>query len=261
MSIRTWIITAGAVLAGSFVVAKPIADSQWKAILPDANFEALVTAEAKTLTSNLDKGLNKQTTARSRTSAMMIAGYAQSSMMAGDGKSGQMATLRDHALKTCEAIEKSKLDDAKRLAAGLSPSVKADAGAKTEPVDLCKQLELEELMHQFKPERAGGKELEKKIKAYMQKRAPLTTEEMKDATTAAYQTAIIAQFAVGYAPKTDTGKKKKADWLDWSHEMNDLAVAAAKTASAAKPDEKAVKAAMRKLDDVCTKCHAVFKEQ
>ncbi len=260
MSIRNWVLATVAVILGSWAAARPAADAVWKAVLPDADFAALVTSEAKLLQSHLEQGLNKQTTMRSRISAMMIAGYAQSSMMAGGAKAQQLAELRDMAIKVCDAIEKANTDDAKKLAAGLSPTATGDGSAKTEPVDLNKYFILDELMHQFKPERAGGKDLEKRIKSYMQKRAPLTTADLKDATTAAYQSAIIAQFTVGYAPKVDAGKKKKADWLAWTYEMGDTALAAAKAASAAKPDDKGVKAAFKKLDDACTKCHTVFKE-
>jgi hypothetical protein len=247
---------------GTLVVARPGADGPWKAVLPEAEFVKLVTVENKLLKDHIGKGLDeKRNVTRAQVSAAMIAAYAQSSMMAGGAKADQLAGLRDLAIKTAKAIESKNSEEANKLAAILTPTAKGDAGAKKEPVDLNKLIDLDDLMHQFSPQRGGGKELEKKIKTFMQKRAALTADELKDATMCAYQTAIIAQFAVGFAPEADQGKKKKADWLTWSHEMGDLALAAAKASSAAKPDDKSVKAAFRMLDEGCTRCHNVFKEK
>ena len=262
MSMRNWVVATSLVLFGSWVAARPSADSPWKAVLPDAEFAKLVNIENKLLHDHIGKGLDeKRNATRARVSALMIAGYAQSGMMAGGDKAEQLAGLRDLAIKAAKAVEDGKADDAKKLAGMLTPTAKGEAGAKKEPVDLNKLLDLEELMNQFKLEKAGGKELEKKIKTFMQKRAALSVEELKDATVTAYQAAIISQFTVGFAPKADEGKKKKADWLKWSHEMGDMAVAAAKASSASKPDDKGVKAAFRKLDDVCANCHGVFKDK
>jgi hypothetical protein len=262
MSMRKWVLTVSIVLAGSWAAARPGVDGPWKAVLPEAEFAKLVTFENKLLQEHIGKGLDEKRNAnRARVSALMIAGFAQSSMMAGGAKADQLAGLRDLAIKAAKAVEDGKTDEAKKLADSLTPTAKGEAGAKTEPTNLNKLLDLEELMHQFKPERAGGKDLEKKIKTFTQKRAALTTEELKDATVSAYQTAIIAQFTIGFAPAADQGKKKKADWVTWSQEMGELAVAAAKASSAAKPDDKGVKAAFKKLDDACAKCHTVFKDK
>lgn len=259
MSIRQLVVISS-VLAASWVAARPVADGPWKALLPDSEFAKLVTLDSKLVQENLSKGLDEKRYANgARRSAMMIAGYAQSSMMARGSNAAQLAGLRDHALKLSKAIDERNLAEAKKLAAEVSPTF-AGAPGKAEPVDLNKPFDLGELMHQFKPERSGGKDLEKKIKTYMQKRAALTSEEVKDAVVTAYQTAIIAQFTFGFGPKVDQGKKKKADWATWTTEMGDLALAAAKVSSTTKPDDKAVKAAFKKLDDACTRCHAVFKE-
>jgi cytochrome c556 len=102
--------------------------------------------------------------------------------------------------------------------------------------------------------------LEKKLKTYMQKRAALTPDELKDAVVSAYMTAIIAHYTEAMAPAADAGAKKKADWLKWTTDMEESAIAAAKAAGAAKPDDKAVKAAFKKLDESCAKCHAVFRD-
>jgi len=61
------------------------------------------------------------------------------------------------------------------------------------------------------------------------------------------------------APAADEGKKKKADWIKWSQEMGENSLAASKAAGAAKTDDKAVKAALKKLDDTCTTCHNTFR--
>ena len=60
----------------------------------------------------------------------------------------------------------------------------------------------------------------------------------------------LSQDAYGRAV-ADVGSGK----LNW-----DVILPAAKAAGAAKPDDKAVKAAFKKLDESCAKCHAVFRD-
>ena len=122
------------------------------------------------------------------------------------------------------------------------------------------QFGLDELMQQFKPEKSGGIGLEAALVTPAQKRGMLTANELKSAATAALRIAVIAQPTEAYVPANDEGKKTKAAWVKWSKEMGDLAIDAAKLAKAPKPDDKAVKAALRKLEDNCKACHAVFRD-
>jgi len=258
---RLVLLAAIALLTGfSSSKARTEDNSPWKAVLTDAEFTRLVADETKTLNAALSKSDEKKMATKAKVAAIMIAAYAQSNMLGNTGKAAQLAGLRDQAIKLSHSIGENKIEEAKSMAAAINPTAPGVAGAKTEAAELHKLLDLDELMTQFKPEQSGGKALEKKIKAYMQKRAALTADEIKDAIGIAYQTAIIAQFTDAMAPD-DSGEKKKSDWVKWSKEMGELGVNAAKLASAAKPDDKAVKAAFKKLDDNCAKCHAIFRQQ
>jgi cytochrome c556 len=237
------------------------ADSKgpWKSVLPEGEFSKLVTAEAKVVSDAIGKGLaDKKMATKAKVSALMIAAYAQSAMLGNAAKGPQLAALRDKAVAASKAAADGNADEARKLAAELTPT--AGGTGKAEPVDLSKHLDLADLMTQFKPERGGGKELEKKLKALSAKRAALTPAEVQDAVSLAYQSAIIAQFTEVMGPDADMGNKKKADWIKMSQEMGTLGVEAAKTASASRPDDKAVKAALKRLDDNCTKCHQVFRD-
>jgi len=62
-----------------------------------------------------------------------------------------------------------------------------------------------------------------------------------------WQMAIIAQYTDALAPEA-TRQQKKADWIKWSHEWRPVR-RRREAAGAAKADDKAVKAAWRKIDD------------
>jgi len=263
MNRRFWIATAALsiILVASVALARPHGTGPWKAVFSDADFQKVMAAEAKSLQEALSKSGEKKMVTKAKVSALMMAAYLQSQMLGDTKKSAELATMRDHAVAIAKAIADGNMDDAKKLANEMTPNMKAKAGAKTEPADLHKYMDLDELMTQFKPEGSGGKAMEKKIKQYMQKRAALSADEIKDAVLVGHQTAIIAQFTEMYGPDSDMGKKTKADWVRWSKEMGELGVEAAKLGSAAKADDKAIKAAFKKLDDNCAKCHAVWREQ
>lgn len=247
------------VLAG--LTAGAIAAGPWRPILGEAEYKTLVAAESRSLNDTLAKGIDEKKMAlRARNSAMMLAAYAQAMAAGSTAKKQMYFQHRDGALKLAAAIAANKADEAKTLAKGVEPTASAKASVPEKMLDLSKDYELGDLMTQFKPEKGGGRELEKKIKATMQKRAALSADEMKDAVVTAYMTAIIAQYTEAMAPATDAGAKKKGDWIKWSVEMEEAGVAAAKLAGAAKPDDKAVKAAFKKLDETCNKCHAVFRD-
>jgi hypothetical protein len=250
-----WISTCSAVtlMAASVLIARAAEKGPWRPILSEADYKKLVEAETKTLNDALAKGISdKKVAVRALNAAMMLAAYHQAMALAGNDAPA-MAGARDAALAAAKAVTDGNADAAKK-ALGEKKTGKPDA------VDLSKGYELADLMTQFKPEKSGGRELEKKLKATAQKRAALTPADLNDAHLAANMMAIIAQYTEAMAPEADAGMKKKADWIKWSVEMGELSVAAAKAAGAAKPDDKAVKAAFKKLDESCNKCHAVFRD-
>jgi len=248
--------------ASAFVVASSVAafdGGSMKTLLPAADVAKLIESETKVINSTLAAGIGeKKMGTKVKVSALMLAQYAQNGMVAEPGKAGQYAGLRDRAVQLAKAAEAGNADEAKALAKTLT--LAGGPAAKPDAVDLAKLMDLDELMQQFKPERGGGKELEKKLQFLAKRRAPLTAAEVADAASLGLQSAVIGQLAEHYAPAADMGAKKKADWVAWSQDMAKLSLEAARLASATKPDEKAVKAALKKMDDNCAKCHSVFKD-
>jgi cytochrome c556 len=56
------------------------------------------------------------------------------------------------------------------------------------------------------------------------------------------------------------GKKTPEEWLKLAKEMGTEAVAAAELAKKPKPDDKMVKAAIKRLDATCENCHIKYRD-
>lgn len=254
--LAAWVLVVG--MAGVVTAAGA---GSWKPTISVGELPKLLSNETAVIQKSVTGGLgDKKNATRARVSALMIAGYAQSAMLGDKAKSAQLAGLRDHAIALAQAIKSGKDGDVKSMLEQVKPDYAGKPGTKTDAVDLSQYLDLDDLMTQFKPERSGGKGLEKVLTTYAGKRAPLSADDMKGVVLLANQCAVIAQFTHAFAPAADEGKKKKADWLKWSVEMEETAVASANAASASRPNDKAVKAALKKLEDSCVKCHAVFRD-
>lgn len=250
---RLWIGAAIVAIGTACTEAASEQPGPWKAVLTDSELASLVAADARIINDVLAKGApDKKAVAKIRAAALMTAVYAQG---AGEAQNG----LRDIALKVGKAARDGKFDDVKKLAADMKPGA-ASPGAKAGAIALQELFELEELMQQFKPERGGGIELEKALQTAAKKRAALTPNEIKAVVPVLLRIAAIAQPCEAFAPAKDEGKKTRADWNKWSREMGTFALDAAKLAKAAKPDDKALKAALMKVDKNCTDCHNVFRD-
>ncbi|MFL5330533.1 MAG: hypothetical protein ACJ8C4_16645 [Gemmataceae bacterium] len=231
----------------------------WKAVVPEKDADKLISTDVELVKETVAQGLSDKKSARkAKATALLIAGYAQSAMLSYGTNAGRYALLRDRAIAVAQAITDGKTAESRKLAAELS-RVSSAGGAKTEAVDLAASLDLDTLMSSFRPESRGGRGWEAKLKKLEGKRS-LSSDDVKDSMQLGYQCAVIAQFTESLAPAADEGKKKKADWIKWSREMGENALAVSKAAGAAKPDEKIVRNALKKLDDSCTRCHAVFRD-
>lgn len=148
---------------------------------------------------------------------------------------------------------------------------KDDAGAAKEAQSVGKKASLDDVMGLFRLRAKGGLGVGKagsvtpdgiEAKLIGLGRKPLAQaqldKEADDLAKAAIATAAIAELALQHAPDKDMGMKKKKDWVDWSKEMRDSAVALADAAKAKKPD--AVKTAAAKLNSSCNNCHGVFRD-
>src|SRR5271166_808524 len=101
-------------------------------LLPEADYVKLVTHDAKVIQDALAKGaLDKKTGRKVKATAFMIAVYAQANMKG----AGELAALRDDALKVVKLVEDGNVKEAAAVAAKLVPHPKG-AGGKAEPVAL-----------------------------------------------------------------------------------------------------------------------------
>ena len=232
--------------------------------VPEGEFKTLVEQDAKnieTMIATGKKGGAANTSKASRaikSSALMIAAYAQSRIGSKGADDAKLATLRDAAIKVGTAAGKKKFDDAAAGVKALSIAAAADPKASVKKVDLVAaagEFDIEELMYQFKKTSVGGLGIEEEIKAQA-KKATITPA---NATAMAQRVLIIADFCdvIGINGGFNAGKPKKA-WDDFNKDMR-VAAQGLITAAAGKPTAAALQTAFTKLDSSCVKCHDKFK--
>jgi hypothetical protein len=187
-----------------------------------------------------------------RMAAFMIAVYAQN---AKDNLSA-MATLRDQAFKVMKAAEGGKADETKKLAAMLGPNIKPDPAAKTAPVALEKQLDLESVMRMFSGEKVGGFGMEKALEDLIDAKG-LDAGQLEKSALLGQKISMIAKVAQAYGPESDQGKKTKKLWSELAVEMH---IEASELAAAARANKDAdIGKFANKLTVTCTKCHDIFR--
>jgi len=114
-------------------------------------------------------------------------------------------------------------------------------------------------MQVFKPERGAGLEWEKKLQMARDKRSAYTPAEYQTMVPLMYRIAAISQPTEAFAP-APMGTKTPEEWIKLSKEMGTEAVAAAELAKKPKPDDKMVKAAVKRLDATCESCHIKYRD-
>jgi hypothetical protein len=231
----------------------------YKPVLPDDVFAKLVAEDAKVIKDSLAKASDKKMANKAKVAALMIAVYAQGAAGKPGAKAAELAGLRDEALKVAKAIDAGKVDEAKKKADDLKATGVSAVGAKSGPIAVHDGFDIDLVMQQFKPERGGGLELEKKLQTYVNKRSDYTAVDYQQMVPLLYRIAEIAQPTEALAP-APMGQKDPAKWVKWSQEMGTLAAEAAELAKKPKPDSKAVKAALKNLDANCTTCHTLFRD-
>jgi hypothetical protein len=247
------------VVTASGTAADAKATAVYKPILPDDVFAKLVNDDAKVIKDSLAKAPDKKMVAKAKAAALMIAVYAQGEAIKPGGKAAEMAGLRDAALKTAKAIDSGNMGEAKSMADTLKPTGVAAPSAKPGPMPVHEGFEIDLVMQQFKPERGGGLDLEKTLQKFVNKRSGYTPADYQQMVPLLYRIAEIAQPTEALVP-APMGQKDPAKWTKWSEEMGILALDAVKLAKKPKPDDKAVKAALKNLDNNCTNCHTVFRD-
>ncbi len=245
--------------AGGTAADAKSAAGMYKPVIPEDVLTQLITDEGKALRDAVAKASDKKQASKARAIALLIAVYGQDEALRGGGKAAAMAGLRDTALKLAKAVADGKLDEAKKLAADVKPSGAAAAGGQPGPVAVTEQFEIDTLMQVFKPERGGGMEWEKKLQQMRDKRSAYTAADYQQLVPLMYRIAAVAQPTEALAP-APMGKKTPAEWVKLAREMGEQAVAAGELAHKPKPDDKAVKAAVKKLEATCTACHEKFRD-
>ncbi len=219
-----------------------------KGALSKAELTRLVNHDAKAIQEALAKGtLDKKSTRKVRAAAFMIALYAQ-----GGGLTG----LRDTALKVNKLVEEGNVKEAAALAAKLTPD--APGEGKGDPVVWEKQLDLENVMHQFSSERVGGFGMEKELDDLRDVKEAFTKDQLERLALLGAKLAMIAHITAAYAEeKNEGGMKTKANWLKFGENFHSAARALAEAAGS--KNEGATRAALDRLNTSCTKCHDVFR--
>jgi len=232
----------------------------YKPILPENVFSQLVTEEAKSLKEAVGKAGDKKQAVKARSLALMIAIYAQGEAARGGPKAQAMAGLRDAALNVARAIGDGKIDDAKKLVDDIKPTGKADPSAKPGALAIHDDFDMDTLMQVFRRDRSAGLEWELKLNKLVEKRGAYSPAEYQQIVPLMYRIAAIAQATEAYAPTMPMGKKLPADWIKLSKEMGEESLAVAELAKKSKPDDKMVKAALKKVENTCTVCHEKFRD-
>ena len=229
-----------------------VVTGQGQGTLPPGDLAKLLAMEAKNIETELSKStFSKKGQKKVRMAAFMVAVYAQN---AKDDPAG-MATLRDSALKLMKAADAGNAADAKKLAANLKTNIK-DPGAKSAPVALEKELELEYLMRMFSGEKVGGFGLEKALEDLVEAKS-VDAAQLEKTALLGQKIGFIAKVSHGYGPESDSGKKTKKAWNELADEMESAAKELATAAKANKGSE--ISKLADKLSGTCLKCHDIFR--
>ncbi len=228
--------------------------------VPEKEFKALTEQDIKNIQLLLNDGKPaKKTADRSiKSSALMIAAYAQSRLGANAADDAKLATLRDTAIKVAMTGGKKKYMDAVASAKMLDPGMAAAGKPDTKKIDLIKatEVDMEELMYQFKKTAVGGLGIEEEIKASSKKAVATMTPEK--ALGIAQRIQIVGEFCDSLQPQGGfSAAKPKKDWDDYNKKMKDAATDLATAAKGNNP--KGLMAAFTKVDASCVACHNKFK--
>lgn len=225
----------------------------------DPELQRLIERSAKIVRESLGNGNPDQPSAqRAHAQAVMIAVYAQSGP--GGAHTFRRATLRDGALRLAAALRDKNYPGAQKQARALvylHPDPRAPVGSVR---ILTRHIDLEDMMHQFVPERRGGLGVEMKIhklvgnkdnaKAKVLPREALDDEMVLMAQQVAH---VAAWIKDDYKPPN----KKLAEWKARADDARQAALDLA-TAARAKNGKEAWQALTR-LDIACCNCHDIFR--
>jgi hypothetical protein len=180
--------------------------------------------------------------------AGMVAAVVGLIYAAGTSKAGGNKEIVATVDKIADAIKSGDMDTAKKLAAA------------------AKKYDLEDVMDLFKTVKKDGRGWKgaKPTDGIEAKIREVARDGDKNIAknTAIYEeigpvTAAIAMIAEAKAPEKDSGKKLKKNWIQWSQDVQEGAVALAKAAKSKSAAD--TKTAMTKINNACNACHSDFR--
>jgi hypothetical protein len=254
-------LVAAALIAGIALLrpagAADVGDDEFKALLDhdikiiNQSVQAVEKASAKE-----KKGIEKNAASGIKSSALMIAGYANDRISGSNATAdGKSAAIRDTALKIYKAADAKDFKGAAELAKGLADAKPAAGAKKIDLAAAAKELgevTQKEVMHNFLKTSQFGTNYEADIIANAKK----ATAKPADANLMAHRVLVMGEYNK-FITKTNNAAEKKS----WD-EMNEKMIKAAQDLQAA-AKKKSSAADMAKvftvLNSTCTACHDDFK--
>jgi hypothetical protein len=197
--------------------------------------------------------------------AMMLAMYGEAT---GD------EALRGWALKVGEASSKllaearkpendQGIRDASAAVAKLAKDLVVKAGnAPLTPANLQNQnkFALDEVMSPFRAARVGGLNIDRDIKDMTKKEMPAPIDPAAVELLAA-RTIILGEYMQYFPNAKVNNAAKMAQWANWSKETVELSKQLAEeSVKGKKADETRLLFLLKKLEENCAACHAVFRD-
>jgi hypothetical protein len=243
----------------------------WKQFLPAEPFQVLVKRAAENAQKALSGSPDEEALKKAQFNGLMIAGYVRS---AKEPDTPERGAVRDAGLKLARlAGEKSKVEEARRLAADLAAEkVKAAGTGEKEFNPQAYLKDLADLMEHFKTQKKGGEGIHEKLqsniplkgtlngieeKLRVLVRRKLTDANMKkeadELALLGYRAAVVGELTYYYPQK-----KNAKEWQELSLEMRDAGIALAEAAKTR--DSEAVLKAGNNLNSSCNRCHSEFRK-
>lgn len=247
---RSIVASAGLVLGVWLLAVSPSAAQNKDQVLPDPEYPKMLQYGVKSIKDALKGGAPKEElTTKARTTAVMIAAYAQQNLEGADGQ--QRATVRDAALKLVKTIDGKKYADAVKDADALL-TIKEDPRAKKDKVKLLGELKFRDLMNQFHHPPDGGYGIHRDFYQYQLGMKGIPANDLRDPLMIkAYQVAVTADLVNSRVPN-----KNEKEWAMYSSDLRKAGVELAEGVKA--KDSKSCLDAISKITNSCTNCHKIF---
>jgi Cytochrome C' len=249
---RIW-LGAAVLMSGLFALAGA---TTLAADVPDDVLAGLIEQDARQINKLLGEPRPEKRIPFIKSSAMMLAAYAQDGMGKNSAQAAKYAALRQNALKVAEAAAAKKLKDAAEPAKALN--LNGAGGGDTKPLKLYElhKFDVNDLMAQYKKTAVGGLNIEQDIKDFSKKPGM----KPADAILIAARVQFTSDFLENMQP--DEGfnpKKPKPQWDEANKRTRTAAEELAEVAKAPKVDAAKLQKALSKLDAGCISCHDTFK--